>query len=705
MRIAHALALFLSAALPVQATAEEPAAPEPQTRAIEEITITGSRTGAPIADLATSVDLVGQQELERQFSVSTHPLRALDITVPGLNVSTSTRGQCFTNIRGRTPSFQINGVPANQELRPSNCNSAFQVSPFALERIEVVRGATALFGAGAPGGIINLITRRAQAAELEVDAIYQTSFDTNHPGGTFQHDVYVAGGQRVGELDFYGGFAYQNYDGARDPDGERLSATEFKSQALDGSLGWSPREGIRLRFTGTWYHEDPGQQWELDGADVDAGVSRPDVIPVEPNPFREESFDQLYTLALSLEVDDVLGHRLFLSGFHQAQEFRQRANFQDYNGGAPDFFSDDRENSTSGMRLTLARDFAPLGRELALEYGVDYQRNRLLRLLLDPADTNVVTGFISPEVVLDTVGIFGQATLTLGRLALLGGVRAELYRGHIGDDYADQGLPGTGEPGDFEDESLWLGNFGVVFDMTETLQLFAGYNEGAEITQLGRAARNVTDASLISPEPAKSQQYEAGLRGSHGPVDFSLAGFYSESDAASLVQPDPSCAGQSFCPLIPLRAPQRVHGIEATLDWALHERVRTGLVFTWQRGEIYDEDLGRFIEFGADTVSPTRFTAYLDAALHERVDARLQVTHVAATDFFTPGEQGLGYIDTDAATLVDLSTTLAAGPGELSVGVANLFDAKYYNPTEVAGGFVPLLGEGRRLTLGYRVRF
>ena len=34
--------------------------------------------------------------------------------------------------------FQINGVPANQDLRPSNCNSAFQVGPFALERIEVV---------------------------------------------------------------------------------------------------------------------------------------------------------------------------------------------------------------------------------------------------------------------------------------------------------------------------------------------------------------------------------------------------------------------------------------------------------------------------------------------------------------------------------------------------------------------------------------
>jgi iron complex outermembrane receptor protein len=460
-----------------------------------------------------------------------------------------------------------------------------------------------------------------------------------------------------------------------------------------------------LRFTGTWYRENPGQQYELDGAEVDAGVPRPRTIAVEPNPFVGQSRDQLYTLALALEADDVLGHRAYVSGYHQAQEYRQRANFQDFNAGLPDFFSDDRENSTSGLRLTLARDFALFGVELAAEYGVDYQRNRFLRLLLDPADPDVVTGFISPEVVLNTVGLFGQATFEVGRLNFSGGVRRELYRGYIGSDYAGQGLPGTGAPGDFRDEALWLGNFGVVFALTDAIQLFAGYNEGAEITQLGRAARNATDASLISPEPAKSQQFEAGLRGSQGPVDFTFAGFYSESDAASLVQPDPSCAGQPFCPLIPLRAPQRVHGVEATFDWALHERVATGLVFTWQRGEIFDEDLGRFIEFGSDTVSPTRFTAFVEVDPHERLSTRLQITHVAATDFFTPGEQGLGFVDTASVTLLDLSAGFDLGRGELTLGVSNLFDNKYLAPTEVAGGFLPVLEEGRRVTIGYQARF
>ena len=296
--------ISLPALVAVSALGQEPPSPSRAPAAgapVEDITITGSRTGAPIAELATSVDLVGESELGEQLALSTDLLRTLDVTVPGLNLSTGSRSQCGTNIRGRTPSFQINGVPANQELRPSNCNSAFQVSPFALERIEVVRGATSLFGAGAPGGIINLITRRATSEELEADAIFQTSLGTNHPGETFQHDVYIGAGRQQGAFDYYGGVAYQNYDGARDPNGRRIPATEFKSVALNGSLGWEITEDVRLRFTGTWYGEDPGLQYELDGAEVDAGVARPRTIAVEPNPFRDESRDRLYTLALELE--------------------------------------------------------------------------------------------------------------------------------------------------------------------------------------------------------------------------------------------------------------------------------------------------------------------------------------------------------------------------------------------------------------------
>jgi iron complex outermembrane receptor protein len=669
-----------------------------------EVVVTASRSGAPVEELPVAVTILEGEALADQLSRSGDILRALDFTVPGLNLSTGGRSQCSTRVRGRVPAFQINGVPANQDLRPSNCNSAFQISPFAIERVEVVRGATALFGAGAPGGIINLMTRRARGEALEVDAVAQTGFSPDEPSGTFQTDLYAGVGQRVGAFDYYVGAAYQDYGVGRAPDGSRIVGTAFDSLALNGSLGLEVSTAVRLRLTGTFYNEDPGQEYNVSGADVDAGVSFPRVIAVTPNPFRTQGDDRLHTLALSVEADDVVGHRLLASVFSQGQRFRQRANFQDANGGAPDFFSDDRENSTLGTRLTLARDLRLGGGDLRLEYGVDWRRDRLIRVQLDAADPSRPIGFIAPEVILYQTGLFGQANLGLGRVRLSGGVRQEWYRGRIGDELAGAGLAGTGTPGRFEGADLLLFNAGAVYELTDRAQLYASYNEGAELTQLGRAARRATDPGLISPEPAKSEQYELGVRGSFGPVRATAAAFYSYSASASLVQPDPSCAGQGFCPLIPLRVPQRVWGAEGTLDWAVTPRFDLGALFTWQRGEIFDQGLDRYVPFGVDIVSPTRVAVRASWQPNERLTLGAQASYAAKAEFFTPSEQQIGFINTPSLFLADASVAYRVGPGEATAAVTNLFDRRYQNLTQAAGAFTPSLAEGRRLVIGYRLR-
>lgn len=680
-------------------TNEAPAADE------QLITVTASRSGEAIEDLPVAVTIVDEAALQRQLQGSGDVLRALDFTVPGLNLSSGGRSQCLTRVRGRVPAFQLNGVPANQDLRPSNCNSAFQISPFALERVEVVRGATALFGAGAPGGIINLITRRARGESLEVDAVAQTSFNPDEPSGTFQTDLYAGLGKRSGAFDFYLGAGYQDHGVGRDPNGQRVVGTAFDSLSLNGSAGLSLSPGVRLRVTATHYREDPGTEYNVSGAEVDAGVPRPRVIRVTDNPFRaSEGLDRLTTAALSLEADRLLGHQLQASAFGQWQRFQQRANFQDANGGAPDFFSDDRENSTLGTRLTLARKFG-LGRgRLGLEYGLDWRRDKLIRLLLDPADTDVVTGFIAPEVILTQTGLFAQASYDIGRVRLTGGARQEYYRGRIGDELADQGLSGAGTPGRFAKADLALFNAGLVYDLTTAAQVYLSYNEGAELTQLGRAARRATDPGLISPEPAKSRQVEIGARGRLGPVRVTAAAFRSRSDSASLVQPDPSCAGESFCPLIPLRVPQKVWGVEGTADWAVGDRLDVGALFTWQRGEILDEDLDRYIPFGTDIVSPTRLAVRSEWRPSERLRLGAQASYAAKARFFSAAEQEIGLVNTPALFLADASAGYRIGHGELTAAITNLFNERYEYTTLAAGGFTPALAEGRRLTLGYRLK-
>lgn len=702
-RIPSAMMILISG---ISATAHAQTTSGDQKRRDDEaIIVTGTRTGTALENLPISASSIDEPELADQLDVNTNVLRAIESAVPGLSPQGEGRLGCSVNIRGRQTSIQINGIPVNQDLRASNCNAMFQISPFAIERIEVVRGGTALYGAGAPGGIINFITRRARGESLEADLVAQTSFNTSDWEDTFTTDLYAGGGQDFGGWNYYVGAGYSNTGAQRTPEGGFTPFRTYESIALNGAVGVELAGG-EMRLTGTWYREEPDQEYASDGTQV-FGQRFANVIPIASHPQIDEASDRLTTLALSYAHPDVLGQELTVSGFYQDQRYRQRDNFFDINFGGDFFFASDTENQRVGLRSTLVKRVDLGSAELVASYGFDYTRNRFYRPTVDPAAGGIITGFISPEVILNTYALFGQAEVDFGRLRLTGGVRQEWYRGHVGSEGFDPSLPGAGVPGEFGKSDLMLFNAGAIFDISPAVQLYGGFSQGAELSELGRAARNINNPELITPEPATSDQYELGLRGRMGAVRFELAGFYSESESAALLQADPSCAGQTLCPLIPLRVPQEFYGVEASADWAIMPSLEARAVVTWQRGEALNEDLGRFVEYSTDTVAPFRLTGAASWRPLDRLRLFLQGTYYGAADYFTPGEQALGFVNTDEVFLLDGSVHYRLGPGELFVAASNLLDEEYVNVQNQGFGFdfFYYLAEGRRVTVGYKARF
>jgi iron complex outermembrane receptor protein len=156
-----------------------------------------------------------------------------------------------------------------------------------------------------------------------------------------------------------------------------------------------------------------------------------------------------------------------------------------------------------------------------------------------------------------------------------------------------------------------------------------------------------------------------------------------------------------------LRAPQRFHGVELTLDWTLDERLRIGGLLTYQRGEIFEQTLGSYIEYSTDVVSPFRVTGYVEVELLPNWRNRVQATYFSEADYFTPAELDFGRVNTESAFVVDLMSNYALGPGILSLGISNVFNDEYVNVTNQAGGMFSVFyyrEEGRRLSLAYRVR-
>lgn len=670
---------------------------------LEMVVVTGSRAPAQISEIAASVSVVDEQRLREQLSIDTNVLAVLDVAVPGLTVSQGEfRNGCRMNIRGRAAQFLINGVPTNDNLRRSTCGSLFGLSPHAVERIEVVRGSTALYGAGAPGGVINLITRRARSSELETDLVGQWSFNPHERDDSNEYNVYAGAGQSLDAWDYYGGVAYSRYGVRRDPNGMIVPGTTFDEVSVHTSLGTKIGAG-ELRLTALYFEQDPDDVYSTDGSQLSGSRFAERVFIPEPkNPFEDQAETAQAVVTLGYTHPEVLGHALDVSLYYHDEELIQRS--ADYFEGEVFYFDSDADNERLGFRSALNRMFKLSNGEVELVYGIDALRQSYYRPQVDPSNGEVI-GYVSPEVILDQYAAFVQPRWQLGRWQLTGGVRHERFSGEVGGRGFDPTLPRVATPGDTPDFDLTLFNVGVIYHLSDTLQLFGGFSQGAEISEFGRAARGAADPALINLEADASDQYEIGVRGTAGALAFTAAAFYSNSDKAADLQADPTCAGQPLCPLIPLRLEREVYGAELTVDWRMNQSVTLGSLLTYQQGEA-KEPGAPAIPFGADTLSPLRVTAYAEFQPITDWQNRVQVSYIHETDEYNAAEEALGFLNTDSYTLVDFTSSYPLGPGRLSLGISNLLNKEYVNVTNQASGdFFYYLSEGRRATLGYTMRF
>lgn len=708
MRFVAAVSLLaISAAMPLagasaQGQPQGAAQPgEPANEGEGSIVVTASRSGSELSELPVSASVVEEKELAEQLAYSTNIMRALEFAIPGLAPQREARSNCSSNIRGRATATLINGIPVNETLRQSTCNQMYQLSPFAIQRVEVIRGGTALYGAGSPGGIINFVTRRAQGSALEVDAVAQTSFNTSETDHSFTTDYYLGAGQDLGGWDYYLGASYTDGGVGRTPSGGYVPGRMYEGLSLNGSLG-ADLAGGELRLTGTWYEEDYGRQWLANGTQA---VGRlPAVVQIPGHPQLDQAVLRSRTVALSYEHPEVFGGQsLAVSGYYQDQLYRQRDNFWSAAGGNS-FTATDSDHERLGFRSTLIKR-ANIGiAEFVGSYGFDFTSNSYYRPVINAA-TGTILSFVSPDVTFDTYSLFGQAELDFGRLRIVGGARHEWYRGEVGTRGYNPALVGSATPGEFGKTSLALFNLGAVYDLVEDIQLYGGFSQGAEISQLGRAARNARDPSIITPEPATSDQFELGVRGEIDALKFEVAGFRSTSDKASLLQADPSCAGAVLCPLIPLRTPQKFWGFEGSLDWQATERLELGAVMTWQRGKIFNRGAGRFVPYSTDIVAPFRLTGSAGYRPIEPLRLSLQGTYYGAASYFTAADQALGFVNTDSLFLMDASVGYDVGPAEFFVAASNLLNEEYVSVADQGVGFFYYQAEGRRVTVGFKGRF
>ncbi len=233
---------------PARLTIDLEALPEIQ----EEVIVTATRSGTRLRDQALRVEVIDHEEIEEKALMTPGSVAMLLGETTGLRVQTTAPSLGAANVRiqglrGRYAQLIADGLPLYGAQGDSF--SLLQVPPLDLGQVEVIKGvASALYGASALGGVINLVSRRPREPEREllVNATSQTGTDVTawvaQPASTFWSWTLLGGYHRQERKDL-------------DDDGW-ADLPSFDRGVLRPRVFFDDKQGRTLFLTGSVMAED-----------------------------------------------------------------------------------------------------------------------------------------------------------------------------------------------------------------------------------------------------------------------------------------------------------------------------------------------------------------------------------------------------------------------------------------------------------------
>ena len=222
-----------------------------QTTALDTTTVTTTRLPQTLRQTGRNISVLRGAELRQRAFTSLDDLLQY---IPGIEVQSrgafgqqgdiSMRGSTFTQVL-----VLINGMRLNDPLT-GHFNGYIPVTPAEIERIEVLRGAaSALYGADAVGGVINVVTKQFSTgtARDSSEFLGELNYGDHRLVATQQ------GFHRTGERFYLGGGFQMNRS-----DGEPIAERTFEGTTLEPY-----RNFFDLKTVGLSAGYKFGKRWQL----------------------------------------------------------------------------------------------------------------------------------------------------------------------------------------------------------------------------------------------------------------------------------------------------------------------------------------------------------------------------------------------------------------------------------------------------------
>ncbi|HHH20222.1 MAG TPA: TonB-dependent receptor, partial [Campylobacterales bacterium] len=181
-------------------------------------------------------DVVSTDTMSEKSITSLHELFE---QTPGVDAKTAGPGSVMPIIRGLSDEqvlVLVDGVRLSDE-RPGG-NHVLSINPEQIERVEIVKGpGSVLYGAGAIGGVVNFITKKAKKSKsetLEVGGEIGAGYESNQ--NAQDANVHLEAASK--DLSFYVGADKRKTDNIKSPD-EEIKFSDYDGETFWGGVAYT----------------------------------------------------------------------------------------------------------------------------------------------------------------------------------------------------------------------------------------------------------------------------------------------------------------------------------------------------------------------------------------------------------------------------------------------------------------------------------
>lgn len=673
---------YLLLLLPFLGFAQEKINETEKANELDGIVITASRKKESIKEVTSSVTIVGEKKIQNQSLINSNISSILQYTVPSLATSGNQTSNYGQTLRGRPFLVMIDGIPQSTPLR--NGGRDLQViDPASIERVEVIKGATSIYGNGADGGIINYITKKNRKDAIVSGSVqlgFATQPSTFAESLGYRTSTSLNGKQQ--RFDYVLGFTYERTGLLKDANSVNISPTYSLTNmnSYNGliKVGYALSDTQRIEASYIGYASKSFLNQDVQIGEW--GVIPTIGIEAEDRLGTPEGTPRNHNLRLSYSNSNIWnGTSLNVNAY--SQDFRTVFYYdkeQFLNGG--------QSNVTSkkiGLRANFdSRLFSKENYKADLIYGVDLLQDATVQKLEDGR-------FWTPQMNMQNTAPFALIKLDAwNKVTLKAGARYENIKVEV-DDFNTLPILNAKtntysssifvEGGNLEYNAL-VGNIGIRYNVLPAINIFSSYSQSFSINEIGRILRSATSSvvSKLPTDPIIVNNYEVGLAGSPKKwFNYEVTSFWSTSKlgASSVQAADGSYAMQ--------RAPERIWGYEAMVNFRPLDYLSFGTAFAWIEGKVdnnNDDDYEKYIN-GARIMAP-KVTGMVQVHPIKNLEVELSVLHNFERDRFSPDSSTNKYSFNEGPvqqyTIFNFSSSYVINKHfKTALGVENLFNKDY----------------------------